>query len=31
MKKLSKGYLRKLIVEELSLLSEEEDSFGGGE
>ena len=33
MRKLSKNYLRKLIVEELSLLSEEEDVdiFGGGE
>lgn len=33
MKKLSKNYLRKLIVEELSRLSEgeEEDIFGGGE
>jgi len=33
MNKLSKSYLRRLIVEELSLLSEEEeeDIFGGGE
>ena len=31
MRKLSKNYLRKLIVEELSILSEEEDIFGGGE
>lgn len=35
MKKLSKQYLRKLIVEELSILTEEEDEgmdiFGGGE
>ena len=34
MKKLSKSYLRRLIVEELSLLPEGEedmDIFGGGE
>lgn len=31
MKKLSKNYLRRLIVEELSLLTEGEDIFGGGE
>lgn len=31
MKKLSKDYLRRLIVEELSLFVEGEDIFGGGE